>query len=117
MQFTLAAAAQPEAAQLFVCTEAGQLNDETAQLLCHSLEEKDSFAETKLPVSGSLKSIAVLRFADLATETLQKAAKEAAAWGAKTSGGGGGFKPVLRRKRAARGGGIGGSGGRSRVSL
>jgi len=77
MQFTLAAAAQPEAAQLFVCTEAGQLNDETAQLLCHSLEEKDSFAETKLPVSGSLKNIAVLRFADLATETLQKAAKEA----------------------------------------
>ena len=65
MQFTLAAAAQPEAAQLFVCTEAGQLNDETAQLLCHSLEEKDSFAETKLPVSGSLKNIAVLRFADL----------------------------------------------------
>ena len=83
MQFTLAAAAQPEAAQLFVCTEAGQLNDETAQLLCHSLEEKDSFAETKLPVSGSLKSIAVLRFADLATETLQKAAKEAAAWAQK----------------------------------
>ena len=83
MQFTLAAAAQPEAAQLFVCTEAGQLNDETAQLLCRSLEEKDSFAETKLPVSGSLKSIAVLRFADLATETLQKAAKEAAAWAQK----------------------------------
>ena len=55
MQFTLAAATQPEAAQLFVCTEAGQLNDETAQLLCHSLEEKDSFAETKLPFSGSLK--------------------------------------------------------------
>ena len=83
MQFTLAAAAQPEAAQLFVCTEAGQLNDETAQLLCHSLEEKDSFAETKLPVSGSLKNIAVLRFADLQTETLQKAAKEAAAWAQK----------------------------------
>lgn len=83
MQFTLAAAAQPEAAQLFVCTEAGQLNDETARLLCHSLEEKDSFAEAKLPVSGSLKSIAVLRFADLATETLQKAAKEAAAWAQK----------------------------------
>jgi len=83
MQFTFSHNAPAEAAQLFICTEAAQLHDETAQLLCNSLEEHDSFAETKLPVSGSLKNIAVLRFADLQTETLQKAAKEAAAWAQK----------------------------------
>ena len=83
MQFTFSHNAPAEAAQLFICTEAAQLHDETAQLLCNSLEESDSFAETKLPVAGSLKNIAVLRFADLQTETLQKAAKEAAAWAQK----------------------------------
>ena len=44
MQFSLSPAALPEAAQLFVCTEASQLHDEIAQLLCNSVDEKDSFA-------------------------------------------------------------------------
>ena len=53
MQFTLAAAAQPEAAQLFVCTEAGQLNDETAQLLCRSLEEKTALPKPNCPFQAA----------------------------------------------------------------
>ena len=44
MQFSTATTAHAEAAQLFVCTEAAQLKDETAKLLFQSLEDGQSFA-------------------------------------------------------------------------
>lgn len=71
------------AASLFVCTEAAQLKDETAKLLFAALKDGESFAAARLPVSGSLQDVAVLCFADLELETLQKAAREAAAWAQK----------------------------------
>ena len=86
MQFstaTTATTAHAEAAQLFVCTEAAQLKDETAKLLFQSLEDGQSFAAAALPVAGSLHHAALLRLDDLSVETLQKAAKEAAAWAQK----------------------------------
>ena len=83
MQFSTATAAHAEAAQLFVCTEAAQLKDETAKLLFQSLEDRQSFAAAALPVAGSLHYVALLRLDDLSVETLQKAAKEAAAWAQK----------------------------------
>ena len=83
MQFSTATAAHAEAAQLFVCTEAAQLKDETAKLLFQSLEDGQSFAAAALPVAGSLHHAALLRLDDLSVETLQKAAKEAAAWAQK----------------------------------
>ena len=83
MQFSTATAAHTEAAQLFVCTEAAQLKDETAKLLFQSLEDRQSFAAAALPVAGSLHHGALLRLDDLSVETLQKAAKEAAAWAQK----------------------------------
>ena len=83
MQFSTATAAHAEAAQLFVCTEAAQLKDETAKLLFQSLEDGQSFAAAALPVAGSLQHIALLRLDDLSVATLQKAAKEAAAWAQK----------------------------------
>ena len=87
MQFSTATAtaAHAEAAQLFVCTEAAQLKDETAKLLFQSLEDGQSFATAALPVAGSLHHAALLRLDDLSVETLQKAAKEAAAWAQKQS--------------------------------
>ena len=83
MQFATATAAHTEAAQLFVCTEAAQLKDETAKLLFQSLEDGQSFAVAALPVAGSLQHVALLRLDDLSVEMLQKAAKEAAAWAQK----------------------------------
>ena len=83
MQFSTATAAHAEAAQLFVCTEAAQLKDETAKLLFQSLEDGQSFAAAALPVAGSLHHAALLRLDDLSVATLQKAAKEAAAWAQK----------------------------------
>ena len=83
MQFSTATAAHTEAAQLFVCTEAAQLKDETAKLLFQSLEDGQSFVAAALPVAGSLHHAALLRLDDLSVETLQKAAKEAAAWAQK----------------------------------
>ena len=82
MQFSTAAA-HAEAAQLFVCTEAAQLKDETSKLLFQSLEDGQSFAAATLPVAGSLHHVALLRLEDLSVATLQKAAKEAAAWAQK----------------------------------
>ena len=83
MQFSTSTAAHTEAAQLFVCTEAAQLKDETAKLLFQSLEDGQSFAAAALPVAGSLHHAALLRLDDLSVEKLQKAAKEAAAWAQK----------------------------------
>ena len=83
MQFSTATAAHAEAVQLFVCTEAAQLKDETAKLLFQSLEDGQSFAAAALPVAGSLHHAALLRLDDLSVDTLQKAAKEAAAWAQK----------------------------------
>ena len=83
MQFSTATAAHTEAAQLFVCTEAAQLKDETAKLLFQSLEDGQSFAAAALPFAGSLHHVALLRLDDLSLETLQKTAKEAAAWAQK----------------------------------
>lgn len=86
MQFSVSPKAAEPSAQLFVCTESTQLNDEYAALLFQSLEDGDSFAAAQIPVSGSLKAVALLRLADLETATLQKAAKEAAAWAQKQEG-------------------------------
>lgn len=83
MQFTLAKQTNVQAALLYICTEETQLNDENAKVVFAQLCEKDAFASASLIGSGSLNHVAVLRFADLKTETLQKAAKEAAAWLAK----------------------------------
>ena len=83
MQFSTATAAHAEAAHLFVCTEAAQLKDETAKLLFQSLDDGQSFAAAALPVAGSLHHAALLRLDDLSVGTLQKAAKEAAAWAQK----------------------------------
>ena len=83
MQFSTATSAHTEAAQLFVCTEAAQLKDETAKLLFQSLEDGQSFTAAALPVAGSLHHVALLRLDDLSVATLQKAAKEAAAWAQK----------------------------------
>ena len=83
MQFSTATTVHTEAAQLFVCTEAAQLKDETAKLLFQSLEDGQSFAAATLPVAGSLHHVALLRLDDLSVATLQKAAKEAAAWAQK----------------------------------
>lgn len=69
-----------QVATLFICTDAAQLTNPDAQLVCQSLKENDAFAQAAIVDSGSLKPIAVLRVADLKVETLQKAAKEAAAW-------------------------------------
>ncbi|CRZ20413.1 leucyl aminopeptidase [Kingella kingae] len=80
MQFSVVNQPKNGAATLFVCTEANQLNNENAKIVFQSLGEKDSFASANLIVAGSLHNIAVLRFADLKTETLQKGAKEVAAW-------------------------------------
>ena len=82
MQFSISTSTTKNS-QLFICTEKNQLTDENAQLVFATLGDKDSFASANIPVSGCLKNIAVLRFADLKTETLQKAAKDAAAWLAK----------------------------------
>lgn len=79
MNYTLTQQAN-QRATLFVCTEAAQLTDPHAQLVYQSLQDKDSFAQAAIVDSGSLKPVAVLRFADLQIETLQKATKEAAAW-------------------------------------
>ncbi len=47
------------------------------------MEDGQSFAAAALPVAGSLHHVALLRLDDLSVETLQKAAKEAAAWAQK----------------------------------
>ena len=87
MQFTLSAQAAPDAAPLYVFSDAARFaNGDAAGLLAQSLGEKDCFAEAKIPVSGSLKSVAVLRLADWDcwdAAALQKAAREAAAWAQK----------------------------------
>lgn len=83
MNYTLAQQANPEWAQLFICTEESQLTDEPAKLLVQSLNEKNNFAQAAMMISGSLKHLAVLRLPDVKTETMQKSAKEAATWLAK----------------------------------
>nr|WP_314268678.1 leucyl aminopeptidase [uncultured Kingella sp.] len=87
MQFALSAQAAPDAAPLYVFSDAARFaNGDAAGLLAQSLGEKDCFAEAKIPVSGSLKSVAVLRLADWDcwdAAALQKAAREAAAWAQK----------------------------------
>ncbi|HFC8517282.1 TPA: leucyl aminopeptidase [Neisseria weaveri] len=74
-------------ALLYVCTDACPCsennNDETAALLCASLEEGQAFAETKIIEAGRLKSIGVVRMKDTQRATVEKAAKEAAAWAQK----------------------------------
>lgn len=83
MKFSVVQHINPQSAQLFVCTELAQLQDGNAKIVFNTLKEKESFAQAALIISGSLKNIAVLRFTDLQTETIQKGAKEAAAWLAK----------------------------------
>lgn len=83
MQFSVSPHNHLQSAQLFVCTELNQLADENAQLLFASLSEEECFAHAKMLVSGSLKSVALLRMNDLKIATIQKAVKAAADWAQK----------------------------------
>ena len=75
------------AARLYVCTAAcpcsEHADDETAVLLCGQLEADDSFAAARIPADGGFRELAVLRLKDTEQATLDKAAKEAAAWAQK----------------------------------
>ncbi|WII93145.1 leucyl aminopeptidase [Kingella negevensis] len=82
MQFTASTQATQES-QLFVCTHSDQITDETAKIIANTLTRKEIFGTAAIPVSGSLKHIAVVYLADLQVETMQKAVKEAAAWAQK----------------------------------
>ncbi|MCS4532785.1 leucyl aminopeptidase [Neisseria montereyensis] len=74
-------------ALLYVCEDAcpcsENSNNETAALLCGSLEEDQSFAETKVSVNGSLQAVAVVRLKEMKRDLIAKAAAEAAAWAQK----------------------------------
>ena len=89
MEFsTKAEKLQPSsAAALYICSDACTCAqnhaDETAALLCAALEEDQCFAETKTIENGKLQAVAVVRVKDEERATLEKAAKEAAAWAQK----------------------------------
>lgn len=90
MEFsTKAEKLQPSAAGalLYICEEScpcsENSNNETAALLCASLEEGQTFAETKVSENGRLKAVAVVRLKNTERETAAKAAAEAAAWAQK----------------------------------
>ena len=74
-------------ALLYVCSDACPCAQhsahEAAQLLCAALEEGQSFACTQIVHQGGLQAVAVLRVKDEERATLEKAAKEAAAWAQK----------------------------------
>ncbi|OSI13227.1 leucyl aminopeptidase [Neisseria canis] len=75
------------AAVLYICTEAQPCCqngvEQTAALLCDSLEEGESFASAQTVENGKLRAVAVVRLKDLERKTLEKAAAEAAAWAQK----------------------------------
>ena len=70
-------------AALFICTEEAQLNNDTGLALFRSLEEGQSFAETKIPATNGLQAIAVVYLKDLERATFDKAAAETAKWAQK----------------------------------
>lgn len=70
-------------ATLFICTEEAQLHNDTALALFRSLEEGQSFAETKIPSADGLQAVAVAYVKDLERATFDKAAAEAAKWAQK----------------------------------
>ena len=70
-------------ALLYVCAGDAPEGNETAALLYAALEEGQCFSATQTAQNGALKAVAVARVADVKCETLEKAAKEAAAWAAK----------------------------------
>lgn len=76
-----------DGALLYICEDAcpcsKNSDNETAALLCGSLEEKQSFAETRVIENGKLKAVAVVRLKDLNRETLAKAAAEITPWAQK----------------------------------
>ena len=81
MEFsTKAGTLQPQqaGAQLFVCTEEAQLNHPTALALLSSLEEGQTFADTKIPTDNGLQAVAVVRLEKTDRAALNKAAAEAA---------------------------------------
>ena len=83
MEFsTKAGTLQPQqaGAQLFVCTETAQLNHSTALALLSSLEEGQTFADTKIPTDNGLQAVAVVRLEKTDRAALNKAAAEAAKW-------------------------------------
>ena len=83
MEFsTKAGTLQPQqaGAQLFVCTETAQLNHPTALALLSSLEEGQTFADTKIPTDNGLQAVAVVRLEKTDRAALNKAAAEAAKW-------------------------------------
>ena len=83
MEFsTKAGTLQPQqaGAQLFVCTKTAQLNHPTALALLSSLEEGQTFADTKIPTDNGLQAVAVVRLEKTDRAALNKAAAEAAKW-------------------------------------
>ena len=74
-------------ALLYVCSDtcpcAQHGAHESAKLLCAALGEGQSFADTQIARQGGLQAVAVLRVKDEERATLEKAAKEAAAWAQK----------------------------------
>ncbi|QNT59690.2 cytosol aminopeptidase family catalytic domain protein [Neisseria musculi] len=80
---------QPDTAGalLYICEKACPCSEnsdnETAALLCGSLEKGQTFAETKISEHGRLKAVAVVCLPDTGRETAAKAAAEAAAWAQK----------------------------------
>ena len=79
---TKAGTLQPQqaGAQLFVCTETAQLNHPTALALLSSLEEGQTFADTKIPTDNGLQAVAVVRLEKTDRAALNKAAAEVAKW-------------------------------------
>lgn len=75
----------PRAARLFVCTVGtqDQATDEIDRLLLANLGEGETFTAAQIPTDGALQARAVLRLADVQTATLNKGAREAAAWAQK----------------------------------
>ena len=75
------------AATLYICNETGSSNQNDVHpavaLLFDSLEQDQCFAATKIIENGQLPAIAVVRMKDEERVTLEKAAKEVAAWAQK----------------------------------
>ncbi|WP_342345073.1 leucyl aminopeptidase [Uruburuella testudinis] len=74
-------------ALLYVCASEGpdtaDGGNPTAALLYAALEQAQTFAAAQSADNGSLKAVAVVRLQDVQRETIEQAAKEAAAWAQK----------------------------------
>ena len=90
MEFsTKAGTLQPQqaGAQLFVCTEAAQLNHPTSLALLSSLEEGQNFADTKIPTDNGLQAIAVVRLEKNRPRRIEQSRSRSRQMGAKSRNG------------------------------